>query len=138
MSQHQGYVQYLKANGGHPEEVNRRCGFHMVFQEVGRRREFDESGVNFHFINQIGIYEKECRCERKKRHGVFAASEHGREALKQVTLFGIVRSLIFGVPLDRQNVPPHGEFDGFDSSVFRVTGADLEPACKSRYRLVVP
>ena len=68
----------------------------------------------------------------------FAASERSREALKQVALFGIVRSLIFGVPLDRQNVPPRGEFDGFDSSVFRVTGADLEPACKSRYRLVVP
>ena len=78
MSQHQGYVQYLKANGGHPEEVNRRCGFHMVFQEVGRRREFDESGVNFHFINQIGIYEKECRCERKKRDSVFAAWRRGR------------------------------------------------------------
>ena len=68
----------------------------------------------------------------------FAASERSREALKQVALFGIVRSLIFGVPLDRQNVPPRGEFDGFDSAVFRVTGADLEPACKSRYRLVVP
>ena len=75
---------------------------------------------------------------RKNADGVFAASEHGREALKQVALFGIVRSLIFGVPLNRQNVPPRGEFDGFDSAVFRVTGADLEPACKSRYRLVVP
>ena len=97
----------------------------------------DESGY-FHFISQIGNYGKECRCEQKRRHGVFAASERGREGLKQGALFGIVRNLILGVPLDRQNVPPRGEFDGFDSSVFRVTGADLEPACKSRYRLVVP
>ena len=67
-----------------------------------------------------------------------AASERVGEPLKQVALFGIVRSLIFGVPLDRQNEPPRGEFDGFDSSVFRVAGADPEPAGKPRHRLVVP
>ena len=106
-------------------------------RQYGRRRELTRVG-NFHFISQIGNYGKECRCEQKRRHGVFAASERGREGLKQGALFGIVRNLILGVPLDRQNVPPRGEFDGFDSSVFRVTGADLEPACKSRYRLVVP
>jgi hypothetical protein len=121
-----------------PLEFEKQISWTQTSPTVRPQARIDESGVNFHFINQIRIYEKECRCKQKKRGGVFAASEHGREALKQVALFGIVRSLIFGMPLDRQNAPPRGEFDGFDSSVFRVTGADLEPACKPRYRLVVP